>query len=194
MSEEKQAIAKKYMDALTHKDHQEQEEFITGLVSQLEVEVKKVPEHVFREVFLPYLTGEKTPTGQENPLAHWRGLVGSPSNPAEVVDLRGETLFVVPPLYDTQRIDTRKKGPSRLDRIFNDLVDESRVRPVASIEKFSQKMAEQTQEIQERTYSPSYSWEPVFNYYGLGKKADEVAEGEDKTIQGDKIDPSEFEF
>lgn len=164
--------ADRYIDAITHQNKQHSTEFIEGFFDVIkEYPIKKVPENVFREVFLPYMTGEAVATVDHNPIAHWTGLVGGPTFPAEVVGLDGKTLFVVPPMYDSSKIDTRKegKGPDRFNRIFTDMAQSSRSRPMDAIKTFGKEMAEETSAIIDKLSPGIYTWEPVFAFYGIGK-------------------------
>lgn len=187
-----QEIAQRLMKALTRSDDTEAKEYIDEAFSRLSADdqLTKVPEHIFRQVFWPYISGEKVPTEEENPLAHWRGLLTSPTDPAEVVDPSGKTLFIVPPLYDTTRLDTRKKGPRRLDRIFDDFSQEVHTRRRLAVEEHAQNLAKEAVDIRERVSGSKYSWEPVLQFYGLlDKKVEETIPQVDSVIA-----PDEFNF
>lgn len=66
-----------------------------------DVPVSKLPEDIFKNYFLPYFTGEKTPSRAEPVFARWVGIAGNPVAPVDIIDKNEEVLFRVPPLYDT---------------------------------------------------------------------------------------------
>lgn len=60
----------------------------------------KLPEHIFKNVFLPYFSGQKPIEGTDI-LAHWYSIAGSPLLEVAVIDDSGVTLFNVPPIQRT---------------------------------------------------------------------------------------------
>ena len=190
----KQEIAQEISDTMLNRDRQRQAEFIDEFVELVKPEMTKVPENVFRTMFLPYLVGQKEPTAEENPIAHWRGLVG-PTSPAAVVDMTGQTLFVVPPLYDTSRIDTTRKNPSRLATAFNDFEQTRSNRPVMATQQLANNLAEEAITIRESVSPTSqYSWEDCYRYYGLSTTPEKANSKPATDVSDSKIDPSEFSF
>lgn len=157
-------------------DTEEQREFINNLLEVIEVPVKKIPEPVFKEIFWPYFTGERKADANSPAISHWIGLVGSASAEAEVVDIKGNVLFKVPPMYDSDRLDTltQTKGTSNFAAIFENAVGQARVHPSMGqkylAEELSKKLLDRLPE------NPNgHSWRPVFEHYGLIKKAEAVA-------------------
>ena len=86
-------------------DAEDERAFINELINVTDSGKKSIPEPVFKEIFLPFFTGEKTANAEQPVIQHWMGLVGSATAPADVVDIQGNVLFEVPPMYDTTRID-----------------------------------------------------------------------------------------
>jgi hypothetical protein len=66
-----------------------------------DVAVAKVPEEIFSRHFLPYFSGQKTPTQAEPVFAEWVSIAGNPMSPVDVIDKDNKTLFRVPPMFDT---------------------------------------------------------------------------------------------
>jgi hypothetical protein len=140
--------------------------FISEFVDTISEPLKKVPEPVFREIFLPYFTGEKKATAEQNAVAHWSGLVGGATSPAEVVDVSGKTLFIVPPLYDSSILNTAADTNKSFKKIFLEAAEESRVRPAETQRILAEGLSEKADAILQTTQS-KYSWDPVFAYYNL---------------------------
>lgn len=163
-AELKAKIAEKYGKI----DVEEQREFINNLLEVVETPVKKVPEPVFKEIFLPYFTGEKKADVNSPAIAHWIGLVGSASAEAEVVDIKGNVLFKVPPMYDSARVDALKqsKGTANFSAIFDNAEGQARVHPSMGqeylAEELSKKLVDRLPE-----NSEGHSWRPALEYYGL---------------------------
>ena len=188
----KKEIAEDIAQKLLQKDRDEAAEFITEFAKQVEPQMVKVPENVFRTCFLPYLIGQAEATEENNPIAHWRGLVGSPSMPAEVVDMTGKTLFVVPPLYDTERVDTTRQRPGRLSRAYQDFEQTQGNRPIESAKRLAGSIADEIVEYHEGLRESKYSWDDCFRYYGLNKQPEEGKQAEGGKKPENKIDPDEF--
>lgn len=104
---------------------QEEEEYIDGVLEQIDLPIKQVPENVFREIFLPYFIGAKPTSEEEDAFAHWAGLVGSFTMSAEVVDPTGKVLFTVPPLADSSVLNTflTKDDRDTISQAYDDYVN-----------------------------------------------------------------------
>jgi len=124
----------------------------------------KVPEHVFREIFLPVFSGQLKE--DKDFIAHWIGLVGSPVSSADVVDPQGNVLFKVPPIYETDRLSTERQGP-RYESFLMEYSEQSKLHPAlgqkifveSSAEKLETAFADKTPNVQ--------GWRTVFQYYGM---------------------------
>jgi hypothetical protein len=79
----------------------------------------KINEQVFVNEFLPYLTGEKDLDPKSNLLTTWVGIAGNASNEVDVVDNKGEILFSVPGLINTNllKIGDRHRDDSIIARV-----------------------------------------------------------------------------
>lgn len=63
--------------------------------------VAKLPEDIFTRHFLPYFSGQKTPTSAEPVFAEWVSVAGNPMSPVDIINQKDEVLFRVPALFDT---------------------------------------------------------------------------------------------
>jgi hypothetical protein len=66
-----------------------------------DIPVAKLPEEIFSKHFLPYFSGEKTPTQDKPVFAEWISVAGTPMSPVDIIDKNNEVLFRVPPMFDT---------------------------------------------------------------------------------------------
>ena len=164
-------IADKFTEQISNIDIEHEREFINDLVSIIDTPKTKIPEPVFREIFLPYFTGEKQPSRSEDAIAHWIGLVGSASESAEVVNVKGEVLFEVPPLYDTSLVNTVKDSndTANMGNIFTQYAEQAVVHRALGNRFLAEELAKKTRYIGTPSEEKN-SWAPVFNYYGLGKE------------------------
>lgn len=199
MSEQKNqrlhSLAESFTKEIAKIDEESERAFINDLIDAVTTPPKKIPEPVFREIFLPYFTGERKPDPNNSAIAHWIGLVGSASDPADIVDVKGEVLFQVPPMYDSSVIDTRRnsKDAKNFATIFSVYEEEARVHPVLGkkflVEELSKKADVTIPE--DMAEKSKYSWDPVLKYYKLIPDTPENNKTQENQTPGD--DDLEFE-
>ena len=196
------ARAESMMTTLNDTHVEAERDFINDVLDAITTPAKKIPEPVFRELFLPYFLGERSPVpGADDyavandpvvrsPVAHWIGLVGSATEPADVVDVTGKVLFQVPPMMDSTRVDTVNRNPDahNFQTVFSEYQDQSRVHEALGknylIEQLTKKaIANLPAGAEEK--SP-YSWEPVLQYYHLTDTKEEVKAAKN-TISDDDL-------
>lgn len=161
-----QQKANAIMKDLSDRTTEMQREFVKEIYDAVtDQPLKKIPETVFSSLFLPFFTGEAQSTRDNPAIAHWIGLVGSGTEPAEVVDVSGNVLFTVPPMFDSSRIRTdRPKGSVSISAAFNEYVNDAPVHSGRAQNNLNKALMKKTQEIEANS---QYSWEPVLRYYNL---------------------------
>lgn len=169
--ERRRRLAENMTREITRVDMESERDFIDNLMGEIVEPLKKVPEPVFKEIFLPYFTGEKKATEKDAAIAHWIGLVNGGTEAAEVVNMKGEVLFVVPPLYDSSNIDTLKKAKGRsFSSIFTEFTDQASVHRGTAIREMTENLAEKLDSVV-KTETPADSdkpsWGKIRQYYGL---------------------------
>jgi len=199
MSEQKNqrlhSLAESFTKEIAKIDEESERAFINDLIDAVTTPPKKIPEPVFREIFLPYFTGERKPDPNNSAIAHWIGLVGSASDPADIVDVKGDVLFQVPPMYDSSVIDTRRnsKDAKNFATIFSVYEEEARVHPALGkkflVEELSKKADVTIPE--DMAEKSKYSWDPVLKYYKLIPDTPEKGKVQENQTPGD--DDLEFE-
>ena len=179
-------------------DEEEAGSFIEDIMAQIKEPPKRVPENVFREIFLPVFAGLDPDLEKKTHefTAHWAGIVGSQMESAQVVNMQGETLFTVPPICDTSRlVDTKGVvGKDSYKNIFGNLVDSVTVNPQAAIGEFTMAASKRLNAaLKHDEIPPSENpWMPVFAFYGLVQGEAGVPQPASQET-GKKID-EDFEF
>lgn len=184
------------MGSMTQFDEDEASDFIKGFVNEITEPVKNIPENVFREIFLPVFAG-LTPD-QENRIgdftAHWVGIVGSPTEPANIVNMQGDVLFKVPPIYDTSRMNQEGSvaGAESYKSIFGNLVDGVVINPIVAVGEFGQAITKRLDAVIKHDEVPvdQNPWKPVFAFYGLIEKN----EGTDSASNNQTSLDDDFKF
>lgn len=182
---EKEERIERMMKQMDQFDKAEAADFITDMMEQIKEPVKRIPENVFREIFLPVFAGldpdlEKR-TGEFT--AHWAGVVGSAMEPADIVDVQGNKLFTVPPLYDNTRLNTedQKFGVESYRHIFGSLIDNASVNPRAAVGEFSEAATKRLDALIKPAVEQRNPWEEVFSYYNLIEKPETEATAADSS-------------
>lgn len=162
-------IADKFTEQISKVDMKVESDFINGVLEAITTPKVKIPEPVFREIFLDYFTGEKVPSKTEDAISHWVGLVGSATESAEVVNVKGEVLFEVPPMYDSSRVNTVKDDGdnTNLGTIFTVYSEQASVHRALGNRYLAEELAKKTRYIDNGERKEGPTWEPVLRYYGL---------------------------
>lgn len=166
-----QELAKSFMKNLSEQNVEGQRAFINEITEAITEPPKRIPEPVFRELFLPYFTGERSPDPENDAIAHWIGLVGSASEPADVVNGQGDVLFQVPPMMDTSRLDvtTRTEGGMSFSKVFEQYRDEASLHPSMGNRFLAEQLANKlsTNLSGPESADTKYSWRGMLDYYKL---------------------------
>jgi len=173
-------------------DAESERAFIHDLINTTESSKKAIPEPVFKEIFLPFFTGEKTSNAEQPVIQHWMGLVGSPTAAADVVDLQGNVLFEVPPMYDTTRIDSlsRHEKDVGFARIFGVAEEQARVHPSLGKTYVAEELTKKLLTELPDGVTSKHSWRPALEYYGLIPKETK----EEKQVQQRPDSDDDFVF
>lgn len=76
-------------------------------------ENSKLPEEIFQGHFLPFFSGQRHASKDDNVIAEWISVAGTPMNEVDIIDRDGEVLFTVPPLMDTNIINVTTNTSQR---------------------------------------------------------------------------------
>lgn len=184
------AIIEKHQGMMGQIDRESEAEFINGLLTEVDTGNRPIPEPVFREIFLPYFTGQVKPTTDEDAFAHWIGLVGTATEEVPIVNAAGEVLFNVPPLLDTGILKPGKTREQKISKpfssIFKEFAEQAMVHPGVAKADLIYDLSVKTIDTLGKEPPPPLEknpWQGMINYYGLDKtsttKTTEVAPGDD---------------
>lgn len=135
------------------------------------VDRQKMPEPIFKEHFLPFLSGQKDLGDNPNIVKEWVDAAKSPVAEVDVVDETGQVIFTVPPLYDTDVIDSvkRKLGES-FSAIYTQYTLHSNNLPVMGerflAETFDKKIPSMMKK-SENVEAANQRWTDIFNRYNI---------------------------
>lgn len=143
-----------------------QNKIFEGLV--LNIEVKKLPENIFRDYFLQGFLGK-----HPNPrwAAEWIGVAGNPSAEVAIVDHLGQELFLVPPLVASTSMLLNKYqiGAARVNDILNHSGNIAQNSPMQAMVFMTSALGQKTNEfvVQNTTDSIVVRWQQIFQRYGV---------------------------
>lgn len=81
--------------------------FYDGLVTEFKKEHNRLPEYFFKEMFLPFFSGQKPIEEGSNVLTDWFSVAGSHTAEVTIIDNKtGEPLFDVPAVGSRSRINS----------------------------------------------------------------------------------------
>lgn len=149
-----------------------------SLVIDYAEQATKLPESVFKEVFLPYFIGQKNFQDDEDMLQGWIGIAGNPMKSVDVYsDTTRKILFRVPPLADVSVINVITSRGANLSNIFSNFELHSGQHPAAGRNYIYSALAEkyktltQNSELHEEHLS---QWNIILDYYNLNTKTNDT--------------------
>lgn len=133
-------------------------------------ENSKLPEEIFVNYFLPFFSG-KVEVSKEPVLSNWIGIAGTPMSEVDVVDTKGDKIFTVPALFDTNIIDVvnRERGRSLQDIFSNYEVRNNNIPVIASKFLDNELNKKNDELIHNKTVSATNTelWNNIFKRYGI---------------------------
>lgn len=70
----------------------------------------RLPEEIFKERFLPTFAGEAPMVKDSAVIAEWIGVAGTAMNEVDIIDSKGNVLFTVPSIFDTNVLEITKRN------------------------------------------------------------------------------------
>lgn len=132
----------------------------------------KYPEEKFKKYFAPFFLGIFEPPQGENIQALWAQETGSLQNEVEVVDRQGNTLFVVPPMLNTNTIDLASTTASglRFSAINQIFEEDSRNFPEKARLEYFQNLSSKLSVIHNSIHKDTSHielWIKIFKFYNI---------------------------
>lgn len=171
---EKEAQPGSLIEKMRENEKKEATDFITGIYNTItKEEVVKVPEPVFRELFLPAFLDNDTAAAQEA-RENWMGIVGSHTNGADVVNIKGEVVFHVPALVNTSQLQLNPTKQT-LRGAFAEYGEEVVIHQPSAIGRLMVSMNQSLtglysgEEFERLRNEDLADWEKIFTYYDIIK-------------------------
>lgn len=154
------------------------------LVTKPLQDAARLPEDIFKNLFLPYFNGEKKVEGTDI-LAKWYMIAGSALQEVSVIDGRGNELFRVPPIQRTSIYDPlanankdgSKKGEMSIGEISafaEQLSSTIPIRGVTFRERAMDSKIEQLSTVELALKDDAVRWQAIFDRYAPAALATEV--------------------
>lgn len=157
------------------------------LMAASEEEVNRVPEEVFKNVFLPLFLNKETDSKAS--IGDWAAIAGNPFKPVDIIDSTGQIIFRVPSIYDREVLDL-KVSTERTTSTGHILVTYSQLMALspARAEKYlSSQMGNKISltNVTQRALDRIKAWNIIFERYGLETVK---IENDNKENNSDKVD------
>lgn len=168
-----------------------------GIILDPQLDLPKLPEHIFTSYFLPYFAGQ---VQVDKHVADWISVAGAPSQQVNIIDNAGNVLFTVPALLNTAHIQRlRPEGSLPFVSIIamaNALGTQS---PARAEELFINTMLERYRQVHNSDYKPTdieMRWIEIFTRYNVTPVFPEGHVGTSVEVapEDDSIDQDDFKI
>lgn len=181
----------------------ESERAVAGLDPNKMIERKKFPEEMFRQHFLPVVSGDAykrlppdyTPERlHDEAYNYWCQIAGGPTNEVDVVEPDGTVAFTVPALMDTSVMNiAQPKNRAGLRSLNKEYIERSPGLPHVAKAHLQAGLAQQIVHMFKDTATPKDSVEKIQKmreYYGISDKGNEETKA---TSQGNFMGELSFD-
>jgi hypothetical protein len=140
---------------------------------------QKLPLEIFNTYFAPYFFGQKSLPNDSDIFATWIGIAGSPMSSVDIINTNNETVFTIPPLYNTNIINFLKAND--FSSIMNEYSLHSNSLPSVSMNFVQNRLLPEADNIVDSSKKHPYieQWGDIANLYQPDNKS---ATKKDKTI------------
>lgn len=149
------------------------EEMLNGIINTH----AQLPEHIFVRDFLPIFAGKVPLNKVKDFIQVWVSISGAPTSPVDIIDRKGEVLFTVPGLFDTNFIDPSKKdGSMNFAEIVHFAKLHNSISPSLEKKVFIDNVQKKIDNMQKK--SPAFArnikaWQDIFDRYGITEQKEE---------------------
>lgn len=155
----------------------------------------RIPEELFVREFLPYFSGQKIDAPQDNVMAKWISIAGSPTSEVELMDGAGMVVGVVPAIFDTGFINPEKSKELTISRI-TDRYELERTNPINNasnnmMQQLLSKVPTSADSKSTASESQTQRWYNLFDRYGVGgsdQRQNKTAENKLATGSDEELD------
>jgi hypothetical protein len=170
------------------------EDMLNGIINSH----AQLPETIFVRDFLPIFAGKVPLEKVKDFVQVWISISGSPTAAVDIIDRKGNTLFTVPGLFDTNFIDPSKKdGSMNFAEIVSFAKLHNAISPELEKRVFVENVQKKLDVIQKK--SPSFIknvqiWQDIFQRYGITDEKEEKTTVSNSTVkQTSNVTDDDFE-
>lgn len=134
----------------------------------------KLPEDIFVNYFLPYFANPVSDNVNNNKVAEWVSIAGTPVAEVDIVDNNNKVLYSVPSLFDTSVINLNKLSENHR---FNDIMNKFDLQNnnIPSVAQYLLKQdlgnkLENMTEVTSNRLNKEKQWRDIFSKYGYIKE------------------------
>jgi len=133
------------------------------------IENNKLPENIFKNYFLPVISGVTTDQNYSKVMEEWISVAGTAMSSVDIINDNGEVLFTTPPILDTSVINKMKNSDN--DKSFTSILENYAVRnvnfPPEAKAFLRNELNKKLDTIGTDTPNITTNWKKIFTKYGL---------------------------
>lgn len=136
------------------------------------VERAVLPEHLFRQHFLPFFLGNTNPDPKNEVVAAWIGIAGAPTAEVDIIDDARNVLFTTPAIFSTASLNTdiNTHRSQRLRDLCLDVAhQELSLAPLAAatLARGLQQKADDIVQPSQTSQDEMTKWRKIYEFYKL---------------------------
>lgn len=129
----------------------------------------KLPENLFVQHFLPFFTGQVPSKDVHQYYQYWIGVAGTPMNEVDIIDGKGETIFTVPPIMNSDFVNPAKRSKGMGD-VFAEHSLHASHSPASGERFLANELSQRINEFEDNTeklVTAEQKWNHIFKRYGV---------------------------
>lgn len=132
----------------------------------------RLPEELFVNYFLPYFSGAKSISENNDIIKTWISIAGNPTAEVAILDKNMNVLFKVPPLFDTGILKTIDTNSRKLSTIYHNYSIRKNNMPMTAENFLESAMEEKNKSLISNVVNHKYQkqWQDIFDRYNINKK------------------------
>ena len=136
------------------------------------VERAVLPEHLFRQHFLPFFLGNSNPGPNNEVVAAWIGIAGAPTAEVDIIDDARNVLFTAPAIFSTTALNTdiNTHRSQRLRDLYLDVAhQELSLAPLAAatLARGLQQKVEDIVQPTQTSQDELSKWRKIYEFYKI---------------------------
>lgn len=160
------------------------------------VGVRSLPERIFVNNFLPYFSGQRDITADDNPFAAWAEVAGTLTSEVAIVNEKNQLLFLVPAIHNTEALsglNSFKNKEMDIETLVTMANLEKALSPIAAEAGFKNNMANKFNSVNQtspKQVENEKRWNDIFARYGIVEPQKEARQ----TANNSNLDPDDMVY